>query len=110
MTSPRTYSEYTAEAVLLIGQLIRIERKRRRWSEAELAERVGVARETLKRIERGEPTCAVGLVFEAATIVGVPLFEADRSSLRVHLERSEALLALLPNATRSTEKAVDDDF
>ena len=110
MPKTRAYSEYTKEAASLLGQLIKIGRKRRRWSENNLAERVGIARATLQRIERGDPTCSVGLVFEAASLVEVPLFGSDYAGLTSHLNRTGEMLSLMPKAVRKSEKAVDDDF
>ena len=54
---------------------------------------------TLQKIERGDPTVNIGLVFEAAVIVGVPLFVPDRSRLAPYLERVDKL-ALLPKSIR----------
>ena len=69
MSKARSYSQYTKEAAVLLGRLIKLGRKNRRWSTIDLAERVGVSRLTLRRIERGDPGCSVGLVFEAAVAV-----------------------------------------
>ena len=110
MPKARVYSQYTKEAASLLGQLIKIGRKKRRWSEKDLAERAGVARETLQRIERGDPTCSMGLVFEAAFLVGVPLFGSDHTPLVTHLDRTAEILSLLPKTVRKSEKVVDDDF
>lgn len=66
----RTYSRHTREAVTLLGRLIRLARKERRLSAAELAERAGISRGTLQRIEKGDPKVEIGIMFEAATLVG----------------------------------------
>ena len=110
MSKARSFSQYTTEAVSLLGKLIKLGRKKRQWSEFDLAERVGVSRQTVQRIERGDPTCALGLVFEAAALVGVPLFDSDRTSLASHLERTDDVLTLMPKSVHKTNKAVDDDF
>lgn len=110
MTSPRTYSRHTREALTLLGKQVRLGRKQRRWSELELAERAGIARATLQKIEKGDPGSSIGLVFEVAVLVGVPLFEAGLPDLARRHERVDDKLALLPKATRSGRKAVDDAF
>lgn len=110
MTAIRTYSKYAREALSLLGKQIRLGRKQRRWSEHELAERAGIARATLQKIEKGDPGCAIGLVFEVAVLVGVPLFEADLPGLVRQHARLDDKLALLPKAVRSPATAVDDDF
>ena len=50
-------------------------RRERRWTLAELAERVGVSVVTIRKVERGDPTVALGTAFEAAVIAGVVLFQ-----------------------------------
>jgi transcriptional regulator with XRE-family HTH domain len=106
----RAYSSYAREAMSLLGKRIRLARKQRRWSEHELAERAGIARATLQKIERGDPGCRIGLVFELAALVGVTLFEPELPGLARQHERVEDKLALLPKAVRSPSEAVDDDF
>jgi DNA-binding XRE family transcriptional regulator len=110
MTKARTYSRYTMEAAALLGKQIRLGRKRRKWSESELAARTGVSRATVQKIEKGDPTCAMGLVFETAALVGVRLFDPETASLAAHLERADDTLALMPKAAHKKRKAVDDDF
>jgi len=110
MTTARTYSKYAREALSLLGKQIRLGRKQRRWSEHDLAERAGIARATLQKIEKGDPGCAVGLVFEVAVLVGVTLFEADLPGLARQHERMDDKLALLPKAVRPGKTAVIDEF
>ena len=54
--------------------------------------------------------CGIGLVFEAAAIVGVPLFESDRSRLTTLLVEQEDKLRLLPKAIHKPREEVKDDF
>ena len=106
----RIYSRYTREAALLLGKQIRLGRKQRKWTEQELAERANISRATLRKIEQGELSVTIGLVLEAAALVGVKLFDPERTSLDDHLARADDKLALLPRAVRQRGKAVDDDF
>lgn len=108
--SPRVYSRYGREAIELLGQLIRVNRIERKLSVEELATRTGVSRDMMRRIEQGDPRCGIGLVFEAATIVGVPLFEADRTRLAEYRSQQTEKLRLLPKAVHKQRKAVKDDF
>ena len=118
MPAPR--SRYAADTAHLLGAQIKLARKQRRWSEAELAERMGVSRETVRQIEAGALTVAIGTVFEAAVICGVPLYidsddeHYDRSrheALRAQLYSIRTHLALLPRRIRqrSTDPATDGD-
>lgn len=110
MRKARTYSRYTAEAIRLLGQQIKLGRKQRRWSESELAERAGIARATLQKIEKGDPTGTIGLVFEVATLVGIQLFDADLAELARHRATAGAMLSLLPKHTHAPKREPDDDF
>ena len=80
MAKQRTYSRYARQAVILMGEQIRLGRKQRKWTEKSLAERAGISRATLQKIENGEMSSAIGLVFEVATLVGLKLFELFRLS------------------------------
>ncbi len=110
MPESRAYSNYTGDALSLLGQLIKLGRQKRKWSADELAERVGISRPTLRKIEKGFPNCSIGLVFEAAYLVGIPLFDLDAKSIAYHLTHTADLLTLLPQSIRTGDRDVDDDF
>ena len=78
----------------------------------DLAARIGAARSTVQLIEKGAPSVAVGLVFEAATIAGVDLFVPEATTLAPQLERTDDKLALMPRSIRkpASEPEFDDDF
>ncbi len=104
------YSKVTQEAIRLLGQQIRIGRKKRGWSVKQLAERAGASRATVQKIEYGALGCSVGLVFELAALTGVRLFDADLDSLQRHRARSDEILTLLPKHTHPPKQSVNDDF
>ncbi|MCD6583017.1 MAG: helix-turn-helix transcriptional regulator [Desulfuromusa sp.] len=106
----RTYSRYSRAAATLFGGLIRTARKERKLTVQEVADRAGVSRGLLQRIEKGDLKCEIGVVFEVATIVGVKLFDADESTITRYIRQTEDKLALLPKSVRKTTKVVDDDF
>jgi transcriptional regulator with XRE-family HTH domain len=106
----RSYSRYSVEAVRLLGQSIRLARIDRKLTVGELAERAGLSRGLLQRIEKGDMGCAIGAAFEAAAIVGVQLFGADQSTMVARIKSNETILTLLPQAVRNSTKAVKDDF
>ena len=109
-SKPRAYSRINREAVALLGQFIRIARIERKLGLEELASRVGVSRDMMRRIEQGDPRCGIGLVFEAAAIIGVPLFDSDHTPLSSHLAELQAKLRLLPKAIHKPRTEVKDDF
>ena len=106
----RAYSRYSLEALALLGQMIRAGRIEQKITGEEMANRMGASRALLQRIEKGDPGCAIGAVFEAATIAGVPLFEADRERLGAHRAVTGELLRLLPKTARRAKRAIKDDF
>lgn len=110
MTKQRTYSKYSCDAVTLLGQLIKLGRKQRKWTEQNLAERAGISRATLQKIENGEMSCAIGLVFEVAALVGVNLFEQERIPLSASIEHTRDKIAVLPKRIHPTAMDVDDEF
>lgn len=103
-------SLYARDAAVLLGQLIRSARIERRLTAAQLAERAGISRGLVQRIERGDPGCAIGRVFECAAIVGVRLFDFDRAALEDAVEGSRRMLTLMPKSIRAPRDEADDDF
>jgi DNA-binding XRE family transcriptional regulator len=109
MRRSRSFSRTTQEVARLLGTRVRLGRAERRWSAQELADRVGVARDTIHKIERGDPTVGLGVAIEAAALVGAPLFSDDDARLRLELARVDDRLALLPKRVRHVAM-VNDDF
>ena len=114
MTKPRikdqAYSRYAQDAAELLGVRIHNARMERKWTKKEVAERAGVSRKRVDRIEEGYMGCSIGAVFEVAALLGVQLFDADRTVLAQHLAMEREKLALLPKRARVSKKAVKDDF
>ncbi|MGB3411093.1 MAG: helix-turn-helix transcriptional regulator [Microthrixaceae bacterium] len=101
-------SPSTTDAIETLATAIRGARIRRGWTVRQLAERVGVSHATISALEAGRPGVAIGTIFEAATLVGVPLFSTSNAERAAYgaLKRTE--LALLPATARP--RPVDDDF
>ena len=106
----RTYSRYSQDATALLGQMIREVRLSRKLTAAELAERAGISRGLIQRIEQGDPGCTIGLVFETAAILGIKLFDAGPHTLANKKAQQERMVALLPKTVRTSPKALKDDF
>ena len=102
------HSKATLRAIELLGKLIRADRIERRWSAQELGERVGVSRALIERIEHGDPRCGIGAAFEAATLVGISLFDAEPGRLGGHIADQNTKLRLLPKSARKKRVVVDD--
>jgi transcriptional regulator with XRE-family HTH domain len=102
-------SPLTSEALAILSTAIRSARLRRGWTVGELAERVGVSRPTMVKVERGDPSVAVGTMLEAAALVDVPLFDVEKGARQRYRAHKQAELALLPAAARPRRR-IDDDF
>lgn len=106
----RSYSRYAREAAELLGLMIHTARVEREMTIADAAERAGVSRGLVHRIEKGELGCSIGAAFELAAIVGLRLFEAEPTTLTRHLSMARDKLTLLPKAARPAAKRVKDEF
>ncbi len=109
MRRPHAFSRNTRMAAELIGLGVARARRERRWSQADLAQRAGIARSTLHNLESGDPTVSMGIAFEVATLLGVPLFASDADRLPELVERERDRLALLPVNVRPRAE-VDNAF
>lgn len=129
-TKNRPVSPYAADAIELLGQLLRKSRIERRMTTADVAVRSGISRGLLHRIESGDPTCAIGAAFEVAAVVGLPLFDADPNAvgqgslgagslgqgsfapttLGPALAANREVMRLLPRSVRRQRTEVNDDF
>jgi transcriptional regulator with XRE-family HTH domain len=109
MTRTRTYSPVTVQAARLLGARVRLARRERRWTVEELAERVGVTHVTMRKVERGDLTVGLGVAFEAAAVLGVPLFHEDPARRTLEAGRVDDRLAVLPALVRKPTE-VHDDF
>lgn len=106
----RSYSRYAREAAELLGHLVHNARVERELTIAEVAERAGISRGLVHRIEKGDMGCSIGAAFEVAAIVGLRLFEAEPTTLTRHLSMARDKLALLPGSVRTGARKVKDDF
>ena len=93
----------------MIGLQVKAGRIERRWTVKELASRTGVTEVTMRKVERGDPTVALGTALEAAVLVGVTLFHDDAARRAAEAGRYVDKLALLPGTVRLRRPPVDDD-
>jgi len=108
MRKAHTYSRRSLDVARILGSRVREGRLERRWTQAELAERIGASVDTVARVERGDPTVALGIALESAHLVGVPLFSEDEARISLDADLVNARLALLPSRARA--RRVNDDF
>ena len=89
--------------LILLGERIRTARSRRRWSQQDLAARIGVERRSVSRLEEGDGGVGIGIFFTALWVLGLwdtvndiaapeldkagEFLEKQRQPRRVHSER-----------------------
>ena len=102
-------SRTTRFGLNLIASELQLARKQRKMTETDLATRVGCSRDTIRAIESGKPTVAIGYVFEAAFVLGIDLFGGSNEVDR-RLSENRAQLQLLPASARARKPEFRDDF
>lgn len=89
-----------------LGERLRLARLRRRMSLSELAERVGVTRHTLSRLEHGDLSTSLGVL---ARLLGVLGLEEDLDMVARDDELGRRLQDVrLPRPRRARARAPDD--
>ncbi len=97
------------EALKELGGHIRMARKRRLWTIAELSQKVGVSSPTIISLEKGESTVSVGVLVSALWTLGL---EAELRALTTlnDVEGIKLMNMRLPEKVRTKKKALDNDF
>lgn len=103
------YSRLSLQILQTFGQMIRLARLERKMPQTELAERLGVSRQTVSAVEQGDPKVGIGIVFEAALILGISLLAPDHQALDKLSTVVGGLATLLPSRTGAA-KELSDDF
>ncbi len=109
-TMEKAHSRICNKAASLLAAMICINRRRKRLTQQQLADHVGVSRATIQKIERGDMRTSIGHVFEVAVRSGVRLFDMDDSNLTRPDRHFVEKLALLPRRVRVHTVELDDDF
>jgi transcriptional regulator with XRE-family HTH domain len=110
MKSITVLSPIAKEALLLFATLIDTQRRKKGFSQMELAQRCGVSRSTIQNVLKGDPSVVIGTYFETAAILGVSLFTDDSIYHTQLVNQTEEILSLLPNRIHSQKEILDDSF
>lgn len=92
-----------SRVVTLLGERIRIARKRRAMTIQELASRMFVTRKTVSRLEKGDPGVSLGVFASALWVLGLDksLLEVavpERDEVGLFRERQRLPLRIRPSA------------
>jgi transcriptional regulator with XRE-family HTH domain len=96
-------------ALQILSHLLQLKRRERGYTQQALAERLGVSRGLVQRIESGDTRCEIGVVFEMAHLLGIQLFQAPDSHSAL-LSGLHDKLALLPAHVVVPKHEVSNDF
>ena len=102
------------ESLEEIGDIIACARKEKRWTQEELARRIGINRMTVVRIEKGAPEVATGWYLTAAWLLSLPILTwqtmGQGRSDTVVGDLLTKLKKNLPKTIRRQKKTIDNDF
>lgn len=92
-----------------LGEEIRLARKRRQWTIAELAKKMEVSAPTIIALEKGQPTVGIGILFSALWTLGL-----DKELTTISQYKDEAGMKLmsqrLPKKIRHKKRGLNNDF
>ena len=89
-------------SLVQLGRGLSIARRRRKLTLASMAERTGVTRQTYGRIEKGDPTVAIGTYLMAMFVLGLDAGGLERAAEPQADETGTTLhVAALPRAVRT---------
>lgn len=97
------------EALAQLGEQIRMARKRRQWTIAELAKKIGVSSPTLIALEKGEPTVSVGVLVSTLWTLGLET-ELRNLTNPNDIEGIKLMNSRLPKKIRISKTTLDNDF
>lgn len=97
------------EALKILGSNIRIARKRRQWTIADLAEKMGVSSPTVMALEKGEPTVSLAVLVSALWTLGLEK-ELTMLSQPNDEEGIKLMTARLPQKVKISKRNLNNDF
>ncbi|HPI40713.1 MAG TPA: helix-turn-helix domain-containing protein [Pseudobdellovibrionaceae bacterium] len=104
------YTPHKAKEVLKqLGEQIRLARKRRVWTIAELAKKIGVSAPTVIALEKGKPTVSIGVLVAVLWTLGL---ESELQSFANpnDVEGIKLMNTRLPKKIRTSKRTLDNDF
>lgn len=97
------------EALKTLGSNIRIARKRRQWTIADLAEKMGVSSPTVMALEKGEPTVSLAVLVSALWTLGLEK-ELTMLSQPNDEDGIKLMTARLPQKVKISKRNLNNDF
>ncbi len=98
------------EIITILGDRIRLARKRRSLTMEEMASRMFITRKTLSRLEKGEPGVSLGVLTSALWVLGLEndlktIAAPEQDTVGIFHERKK-----LPRRVRSVQSTQHDEL
>lgn len=103
-------STFTQRALKVLGKLIKAARVERNMSQADIAERLAVTRQTIHGIEKGNANVSIGTVFEVAYLLGIPLFSDNDEKSSKWQTLLNDFSGLLPKRAGRKKRKINNAF
>ena len=104
-------SRATKDTMSYLGRLIKLARVEHSMMAQELADRVGISRGLLQRIESGNLRVTMAPVIETCFVLGIPVLGCDKKHINSLSMMLSYMNKLFPGSIRhSSKNAVQDDF
>lgn len=97
------------DALKELGGQIRLARKRRNWTIAVLAKKIGVSSPTIIALEKGESTVSLGVLVSALWVLGLDS-ELHALTTPTDVEGVKLMNIRLPKKVRTRKRTLDNDF
>jgi len=114
MSHIKSWPQPVQESLQLIGQIIQYARKSAGYTIAQIAQKAGVERKTIARLEKGDPGINLGLLITILWLLDIPLLQAiDIGHRQPRTQLALLLKSLSKNQVQrvsSSSKKHDDDF
>jgi len=91
-----------------LGNMIKLVRKEHRMSCQELAERVGITRPTIIRMEAGTTSCSIGNYIDCCCILGIDLLQPNLDNSENISNLMNKIVNMMPKRSDSSIELFDD--
>ena len=104
------YSKKTHIYLQHLANLLQIARKTRNVTVEELGKRCDISKRTMIKVLQGDPTVKIGVYFQAAVVLDIPLFEEDESRLQNAFQTGKTIEMMMPRRIQQQKVVLDDNF
>lgn len=98
------------DALKVLGSYIYENRIFKKYTAKMAGQAIGVTPRTWRMIEKGEPTVSAGHYFNAAAMLGIPLFARDARQMAILAGHRKHIDSLLPDRAYAVPVEIDNDF